>query len=151
MTLPTASYACEMFASKRGTSRLGTVGEGLLPWGWATDHLAASRRYWLSTARPDGAPHAMAAWGIWDTDGMVLSAGGRSREARNLDTDRRCVVTTEDASEAVLRVRARVVFAVCEDEARFTTTPTRWGLTAESDAQACAADHRSHAAARRTE
>jgi len=149
---------------------LGTVGEGLLPWSWATDRLAASRRYWLSTARPDGVPHAMAVWRIWDTDGIVLSTGGRSCEARNLDTDRRCVVTTEDASEAVivegvaeritdtdelarllashestygagwpapaanpvLRVRARVVFAVCEDEARFTTTPTRWGLTAES-------------------
>ena len=77
-------------------------GEGLLPWSWATDRLTAAHDYWVSTVRPDGAPHAMAVWAIWDGDGLVFSTGGRSRKARNLAADPRCVVTTADATEPVI-------------------------------------------------
>ena len=76
--------------------------EGLLPWSWATERLAASRNYWVSTVRPDGSPHAMAVWGVWSDDVYWFNTSRRSRKARNLAADARCVVTTENADECVI-------------------------------------------------
>jgi PPOX class probable F420-dependent enzyme len=79
-------------------------GSGLLPWAWAVERLIASRNYWIGTVWPDGRPHAMPVWGAWDDeeDRFWFSSGGRSRKARNLAADPRCVVTTEDANEPVV-------------------------------------------------
>ena len=83
--------------------------DGLLPWSWALQRLTASRSYWLATAWPDGRPHVMPVWAVWDRGALWFSTGTRSRKARNLLADARCVVTTEDASSPV----------VVEGEARF--------------------------------
>lgn len=78
------------------------AGRGLLPWSWAEQRLAAARNYWVSTVRPDGAPHCMAVWGVWLGEDLGFSTGARSRKARNLALDPRCVVSTERAEEAVV-------------------------------------------------
>jgi PPOX class probable F420-dependent enzyme len=75
---------------------------GLLPWRAATDRLARSHNYWLVTTRPDGRPHAMPVWGLWLDDRFYFSTGRRSRKARNLAANPRCVVCTERAAEAVI-------------------------------------------------
>ncbi|MGD9934617.1 MAG: pyridoxamine 5'-phosphate oxidase family protein [Dehalococcoidia bacterium] len=75
---------------------------GLLEWEWAEQRLTESRNYWLSTLSADGAPHAMAVWGIWLDGRLWFSTGGGSKKARNLVADPRCVVTTERADEAVV-------------------------------------------------
>lgn len=78
-------------------------GSGLLPWRWARDRLDASHDYWLVTSWPDGRPHAMPVWGVWDDDDTLLfTSAGRSRKVRNLLADPRCVVTTEDPQEPVI-------------------------------------------------
>ncbi len=77
-------------------------GTGLLPWAWAQDHLAASHDYWLATVWPDGRPHVMPVWGVWDGAALWVSSGGRSRKARNLTADPRCTVTTDNALEPVV-------------------------------------------------
>ena len=77
-------------------------GTGLLPWSWAAERLAAARNYWVVSTWPDGRPHAMPVWGVWDADCVWFSTAGGSRKARNLAADPRCVVTTEDASEPVV-------------------------------------------------
>jgi PPOX class probable F420-dependent enzyme len=77
-------------------------GSGLLPWSWAEQRLTASRNYWVATRWPDGRPHAMPVWGAWDGGALWFSSGGRSRKARNLAADPRCVVATEDAEEPVV-------------------------------------------------
>jgi PPOX class probable F420-dependent enzyme len=77
-------------------------GSGLLPWSWAAERLAASRNYWVTTLWPDGRPHAMPVWGAWDGEALWFSSSLRSRKARNLAADPRCVVTTEDATEPVV-------------------------------------------------
>jgi Pyridoxamine 5'-phosphate oxidase len=77
-------------------------GTGLLPWSWAEERLVASRNYWLSTVWPDGRPHLMPVWGMWHQDRFWFSSGGRSRKARNLAANARCVVATEDALNPVL-------------------------------------------------
>ena len=74
-------------------------GSGLLPWSWAEERLTTSRNYWVTSLWPDGRPHSMPVWGIWDGEALWFSSGRRSRKARNLAADPRCVVTTEDANE----------------------------------------------------
>jgi nitroimidazol reductase NimA-like FMN-containing flavoprotein (pyridoxamine 5'-phosphate oxidase superfamily) len=77
-------------------------GSGLLPWSWAEERLMRSRNYWVSSLWPDGRPHLMPVWGVWDGEALWFSSGRRSRKARNLAADPRCVIATEDASEPVI-------------------------------------------------
>ena len=77
-------------------------GSGLLHWSWGEERLAASRNYWLATAWPDGRPHVMPIWGMWNDDALWFSTSNGSRKARNLMSDPRCVVTTEDAETPVV-------------------------------------------------
>lgn len=85
-------------------------GSGLLPWSWAANRLAASRNYWATTLWPDGRPHVLPIWGVWDGEALWFSSSLRSRKARNLAADSRCVMTTEDAAEpAVLEGSAAII------------------------------------------
>jgi PPOX class probable F420-dependent enzyme len=79
-----------------------TSGKGLFPWSWAKERLSRSRNYWLSTTRPDGTPHAMPVWGIWMDGAFYFSTGRRSRKARNLTANPRCVVCPDNADQAVV-------------------------------------------------
>jgi PPOX class probable F420-dependent enzyme len=94
-------------------------GSGLLPWSWAAERLAASRNYWVATVRPDGRPHAMPVWGAWDDEALWFSSSLRSRKTRNLATDPRCVVTTEDANEPVVVEGSAAIVTDREAIARF--------------------------------
>jgi PPOX class probable F420-dependent enzyme len=77
-------------------------GTGLLSWSWAEERLASAKNYWVATSWPDGRPHAMPVWGVWDDDAVWFSSSARSRKVRNIAGDPRCVVTTEDAWEPVV-------------------------------------------------
>jgi PPOX class probable F420-dependent enzyme len=79
-----------------------TQGSGLLPWSWAEERLLSSRTYWVATSWPDGRPHAMPVWGVWHDEAFWFSSSRRSRKARNLAADPRCVVTTENPEEPVV-------------------------------------------------
>jgi nitroimidazol reductase NimA-like FMN-containing flavoprotein (pyridoxamine 5'-phosphate oxidase superfamily) len=84
--------------------------KGLLKWTWAEQRLKKSHNYWLSTVRPDGRPHVMVVWGLWHDSAYYFSTGTQSRKGRNLAVNPRCVISTEDASEAViLEGAARIV------------------------------------------
>jgi hypothetical protein len=76
--------------------------KGLLPWNWADDRLKKSHNYWITTVKPDGSPHTMVVWGLWLDGEFLFSTGRRSRKARNLAENQRCVVSTEKANEAVI-------------------------------------------------
>ena len=76
--------------------------KGLLPWEWADDRLKKSHNYWITTVKPDGSPHTMVVWGLWLDGEFLFSTGRRSRKARNLAENQRCVVSTEKANEAVI-------------------------------------------------
>jgi Pyridoxamine 5'-phosphate oxidase len=76
--------------------------EGALPWTWAQERIAKSHNYWLTTVRPDGAPHTMLVWGIWLDGAYYFSTSATSRKARNLQHNSKCVVCNENAEEAVI-------------------------------------------------
>src|SRR5882762_11888040 len=75
---------------------------GLLPWSWAEQRLKKSHNYWITTVRPEGSPHTMVVWGLWIDGRFLFSTGSKSRKARNLAKNPKCVVCTEDAHEAVI-------------------------------------------------
>ena len=77
-------------------------GGGLLPWSWAEEQLTRSRTFWLATRWPDGRPHVMPVWAIWHDQTLLFSSSKRSRKARNLANDPRCVLTTDDPQNAVV-------------------------------------------------
>jgi PPOX class probable F420-dependent enzyme len=77
-------------------------GRGLLLWSWAEERLIASHNYWVATVWPDGRPHVMPVEGIWHDDSLWFASSVRSRKARNLRADPRCVVTTDNPSEPVV-------------------------------------------------
>lgn len=77
-------------------------GDGLLSWSWARDRLAAAHDYWVTTVSRDGAPHAVPVWGMWRDDCFYLSTGAKSRKARNLSTNARCVVHIENGPDPVV-------------------------------------------------
>jgi hypothetical protein len=76
--------------------------KGLLPWSWAEQRLKKSHNYWITTVKPDGAPHTMVVWGLWQDGRFLFSTGSKSRKARNLAQNKNCVVCTEHAHEAVI-------------------------------------------------
>ena len=57
-----------------------TEGSGLLSWQWAHDRLVASHDYWLASSRPDGRPHLMPVWGVWDGTALFFSSANGSRK-----------------------------------------------------------------------
>jgi uncharacterized pyridoxamine 5'-phosphate oxidase family protein len=77
-------------------------GAGLLSWRWAVDRLQKSHNYFLSTTRRDGRPHSMPVWGIWVDDVFYFSTAPDSVKARNLEGNPNCVISTEDASQAII-------------------------------------------------
>ena len=77
-------------------------GTGLLDWAWAHVRLVASHDYWLATVRPDGRPHLMPVWGVWDGRALWFSSANGSRKAANLRAHRRCSVSTDNAYEPVV-------------------------------------------------
>jgi Pyridoxamine 5'-phosphate oxidase len=109
-------------------------GSGLLPWAWAEDRLTRSRNYWVGTLWPDGRPHSMPGWGVWDGEAFWFSSSRRSRKARNIASDRRCVVTTEDGNEPVVLEGEAAIAADTDAIAHFIelmNAKYQAGMTAE--------------------
>jgi PPOX class probable F420-dependent enzyme len=77
-------------------------GQGLLAWSWAVARLNASHSFWLATHWPDGRPHVMPVWAVWHDGALWFSSSKASRKARNLSSDPRCVLTTEDPENPVV-------------------------------------------------
>jgi PPOX class probable F420-dependent enzyme len=86
-------------------------GTGLLPWSWALERLRDSHDYWVATVWPDGRPHTMPVWAVWDDGILWFSSSLRSRKIRNIREGSGVVsVSTEDPrNPVVLEGEARIV------------------------------------------
>jgi hypothetical protein len=57
---------------------------------------------------PEGAPHLMPVWAVWHEGSLWFSSSNRSRKARNLGSESRCTVSTDNPLEpVVVQGRAR--------------------------------------------
>jgi hypothetical protein len=82
----------------RPTAEEPIAGSGpAMPWVLAQERLAESDTYWLSTVRPDGAPHSVPVLAVWANGTLHVCAGHSTRKARNLARDPRCAVGTSTA------------------------------------------------------
>ena len=70
----------------------------------------------------------MPVWGIWHGDAFFFSTGAKSRNARHLERDPRCSVTTDHAAEAVIVEGAAPPLRDAVIEAEFVGAATRWRL-----------------------
>ncbi len=77
-------------------------GSGLVPWAWAEQQLVSSKNYWLATRWPDGRPHIMPVWAVWDERTLLFRSSKQSRKACNLAADPRCTLSTEDPQNPVI-------------------------------------------------
>lgn len=108
---------------------------GLLPWSWAEQRLKKSHNYWITTVRPDGSPHTMVVWGLWQEGRFIFSTGSKSRKAQNLAKNPNCIVCTENAAEAVI---VEGVAEIADVETRRKMIPTYqrkydWDLSSMKD------------------
>jgi PPOX class probable F420-dependent enzyme len=67
---------------------------------------------WLSTSRPDGAPHLVPTWFAWDGETIVIRSKPEARKVRNLRHDPRAMLALGDAEDdfdvGLLEARASV-------------------------------------------
>lgn len=77
-------------------------GTGLLPWSWALQRLRDSHDYWVATVWPDGRPHTMPVWGVWDEGVLWFSSSLGSRKIRNIKAGSDVSVSTEDPRNPVV-------------------------------------------------
>lgn len=77
-------------------------GTGLLPWAWAETRLRDSHDYWVATVWPDGRPHTMPVWGVWDDGVLWFSSSLGSRKIRNIRAGSDVSVSTEDPRNPVV-------------------------------------------------
>src|SRR5438132_14336766 len=75
--------------------------KGLLPWSGAEHLLNKSHNYWIATSRPDGTPHVMVVGALWLAGTIYFSTGSKSRKAKHLDRNQRCLICTERAYKAM--------------------------------------------------
>jgi Pyridoxamine 5'-phosphate oxidase len=109
--------------------------KGLLPWSWAEQRLKKSHNYWITTVKPDGSPHVMIVWGLWQDGRLLFSTGSQSRKARNLKANPNCVVATEKANEAII-VEGVAELADVPARRKFLAQYTRkydWDMSAMKD------------------
>ena len=71
---------------------------------------------WLSSTRPDGAPHIVPTWFVWDGETIVIRSKPEACKVRNLQNDPRAMLALGDADEdfdvGLLEATARVDAAV---------------------------------------
>lgn len=67
---------------------------------------------WLSTIRPDGAPHLVPTWFVWDGETIVIRSKREARKVRNLRHEPRAMLALGDAEDdfdvGLLEARAEV-------------------------------------------
>jgi len=75
---------------------------GFIPWSKINHFLLAFRSIWLSTTRPDGRPHAVPVWYIWDGRNLYFISDRRLQKSRNLAIQPWCVVHAGDGDDVII-------------------------------------------------
>jgi hypothetical protein len=91
---------------------------GFLAWATTVDFpLRAARSIWLSTTRPDGRPHAVPVWFVWDGDRHYIHFITRShmQKTRNLAHQRYAVAHLGNGDDTLI-LEGPVSFVTDPDE-----------------------------------
>lgn len=75
---------------------------GHIPWKRIDLCLQAAQSIWLNTTRPDGRPHAIPVWFVWDGRHVFFTAPKDSQKAQNLARQAWAVLHLDDSENAIL-------------------------------------------------
>ena len=75
---------------------------GHIPWSKIEHWLQAFRSIWVSTTRPDGRPHAVPVWYIWDGRYLYFISDRHLQKAKNLARQPWIVVHAGDGDDVVI-------------------------------------------------
>lgn len=73
-----------------------------VPWRTQQRRLVEARSYWIVTARRDGTPHAVPAWGHWIDGELIFDSGRGSRKTRDLLANPRMAVHLDGGEDALI-------------------------------------------------
>lgn len=76
--------------------------QGFIPWSKIEHWLQAFRSIWLSTTRPDGRPHAVPVWYIWDGRYLYFISARKLQKSRNLASQPWIVVHAGDGDDVII-------------------------------------------------
>lgn len=75
-------------------TRYSSEGASATDWAHARSVLREAEIYWLTTVRPDGRPHVTPVLAVWRDGALHFCTGEAERKAKNLRSNRHCVLTT---------------------------------------------------------
>lgn len=78
---------------------------GFIPWRMLDRQLQALRTVWVSTTRPDGRPHSVPVWFLWengDQPGIVFLTSGETQKRHNLEKQAWTVVHAGDGDDTYI-------------------------------------------------
>lgn len=75
---------------------------GFIPWTTIDLALRAGRTIWLSTTRPDGRPHAVPVWYIWDGRHLYFITRRGMQKAKNLAWQPWAVLHQGDGDDVII-------------------------------------------------
>ena len=75
---------------------------GFIPWSKIDHWLQAFRSIWLSTTRPDGKPHAVPVWYLWDGRNLYFISARNLQKSKNLRRQPWIVVHAGDGDDVII-------------------------------------------------
>lgn len=75
---------------------------GFIPWSKVDNWLRAFRSIWVSTTRPDGRPHAVPVWFIWEDPHLYFISARRLQKSKNLARQSWIVLHLGDGDDVVI-------------------------------------------------
>jgi PPOX class probable F420-dependent enzyme len=100
---------------------------------------------WLCTVRPDGRPHAVIVWFLWDGEAILIFSKPNNQKLRNIEHNPNVVLALDDTKGGSLPVAIEGTAVLIKDGSVATTLPayaekyaqklTQYGWTPESMAQ----------------
>lgn len=77
-------------------------GRGFIPWSKIDHFLQAFRSIWVSTTRPDGRPHAVPVWYVWDGRSVYFISGRQLQKSKNIAHQPWIIVHAGDGDDVII-------------------------------------------------
>ncbi|SRR6266487_7111329 len=75
---------------------------GFIPWSKINNWLRAFRSIWVNTTRPDGRPHAVPVWFLWDGHGLYFISARHLQKSKNLRRQPWIIVHAGDGDDVII-------------------------------------------------
>ena len=75
---------------------------GFIPWSKIDHFLQAFRSIWVSTTRPDGRPHAVPVWYVWQGRSVYFISGRQLQKSKNIAHQPWIIVHAGDGDDVII-------------------------------------------------